>query len=59
MKYKSGTIPNKDRTVGLRILASYEAKNSKKQQLLDILAFLHLWSIGQKGFLSDFEKMAY
>ncbi len=23
------------------------------------LHFLHLWSIGQKGFLSDFEKMVY
>ncbi len=21
--------------------------------------FLHLWSIGQKGFLSEFEKMVY
>ena len=23
------------------------------------LYFSHLWSIGQKGFLSDFEKMVY
>ncbi len=44
-------------------------KNSKNQQLLEILACNSAnkpsfqnqtkWTIGQKGFLSDFEKMAY
>ncbi len=56
----------------LGVLASYELKIAKNLQLLDILAcnssnatfktslqFLHLWSIGQKGFVSYFEKLVY
>ena len=53
----------------LRILASYEAKSSKNQQS-DKKPFCQLlqrckkcshitWSVGHKGFLSDFEKMVY
>ncbi len=44
-------------------------KQQKSAYLLDILVgnsantwsvyFLYLWTIGQKSFLSDFEKMAY
>ena len=42
-------------------------KNSKNLQLLDVqacnsanrAAFQNPWSIGQKGFLSDLEKMVY
>ncbi len=53
----------------LTILARYEAKIAKicnfwtfrlviqlRKQLFKIR---HLWSIGQKGFLSDFEKIVY
>ncbi len=54
----------------LRILASYEAKTAKisnpikrlfVQRSKDVKSAvtLHLWSVGQKGFLSDFEKMVY
>ncbi len=40
----------------LTILDNYGAKIAK---ICNFWTFLHLWSIGQEGFLLDFEKMVY
>ncbi len=46
--------------LGLRIRAMHEANTALLDILVDNSVIIpSLWSVGQKGFLSDFEKMVY
>ncbi len=43
----------------LDIVGFNSANKPSFQNPTKSLFFFHLWSIGQKGFLTDFEKMVY
>ncbi len=46
-------------TKSLFAQCSIDVNNLTDATLKILLHFLHLWSIGQKSFLTDFEKMVY